>query len=921
MDNSLNDLIRRTRDNTSNSKYRNGDVSHVILIPNQQFITIKRTKLEEFWLDYCKMVYKGEGTYSLAEMNDRDMPVVVMMTFRFNRENISDEIFTDKFLIELIYAWQEAIKDKLDVSYDKRELACICLESQAPWQEGNSTFYEVRFQFPYCKTESTSISKIRDKAISILRKRNSLKLLEATPENDWDKIVDPHAHLEPLLLYKGIRAVGRPRLTFSSAYDEITPSHLKNEEVAVLELRNTFDPRSHSCVIQGLIHEEIFEEAKDADRIDPLFWLPLILSVNYSNTLVLAKTEDNIRDSSSNSAGDVPSFDDKESDLVKARYFIQFLKQERAVDIFSWQDVGRALFSSSFGNEDGLQAWIDFTEQSDHFMREDCEKFWSTFDSNTPVTYRSIAWFAKQDNPEEYRVWHENWCQESLEKAFDFSHANVAEWIYRLYWLEIACASADKSTWLTFNGVRWVHRERSIVITEKINKEVIPRLERIRIEISRHVHSVSDKSEKNIDENRIKAITELISKLSDQRFIGLIVKAAATPFHINYERFSEYADSNPDLMGCEDCVIEVIQVEGKYVEMTTGITTRSGKPEDYVTMNTKMSLKRHKYSWGHPDVKKVVEWIEKVHTDSTLRQEWFKEVASWLRGRNVNKRVSIWTGDKDNSKSLTIRCIELAFGQYFGKFPTSMFTGKRTSSSNANPELARSRGRHAMIIQETDEDTETFRKGIMKELTGGDTVFARLLHDNGGEFLPMFKLCIVCNKVPNFVGSDEAIKERVQIIPFLSKWSNDASDDPEEQYKTRRFKKDPTFESKIPILAPAMLWVLIQYYPKYVKEGLKQPPIVKAYTEKYWQDQDHYKQYVDDCIVIVEKDHGYDKSANISHTELFRHFKSWLLDSRPGSKLPDSNTAKKSLEKYLPGFENKKWYGIRIARDDDVVKC
>jgi phage/plasmid-associated DNA primase len=573
--------------------------------------------------------------------------------------------------------------------------------------------------------------------------------------------------------------------------------------------------------------------------------------------------------------------------------------------------VGRALYTSSNGSPEGLDVWIGFTTQSDHYTREDCEAIWESFAADEHITYKTIAWYAKHDNPEAYKAWHDSWCREALDKAMALDHVPVAEYIYRLYWLEVACASSDKSTWYVFNGIRWCPKQKTVALPHLINKDIVKRLEEVRIELAQHVHSLSNKIEKQTDEINIKAITSLIQKLYDQRFIQNIVKAATVPFHVEYENFLSWADNNPNLMGCEDCIIEADD---------KGIIIRDGKPEDYVTMTTKMSLNRIKYHWQHPHVQETMDWIKKIHVDSELRHEFLKECASWLRGRNIEKRVPIWSGDRDNSKSMIIRCLELAFSQYFGKFPTSMITGRRTQSSSATPELARTKGKHTMAIQETDEDVEAFRKGILKELSGADSLFTRGLYDGGGDMLPMFKLLIICNKIPSFIGSDAAIKQRVRIIPFLSTWVDEAPEDPQEQVKQRLFKKDPHFEIRLPTLAPALLWILVQYYPKYIEEGLREPKIVREYTEKYWRDQDFYGEYIKECLEIVETDEGEpDPNVGTTHMELYRHFKIWLKETNPNVKIPPSRDVKAVFEKRLYGFENKKWMGVKIVRDDNYL--
>lgn len=886
MDSSLHELLSQVKDNKPGA-------SHVTFIPQQQFHSIRRDRLGEFWEGYSRIVYKGEGIYSLAEMNQRDMPVVTIMTFEFN-QNEGTDLFTDKFLLELIYAWQKAIDDKLYLSENRQELICVVLESERAWNEGNITLYQVRLQFPLCKTDAENISRIRERAISILRRRNATRLLEVSPENDWEKIIDPNTHFEPLLLYKSVRS-NRPKMTLSGVYDEVTEEHMSKDYAQTYDLRDAFDPRYHSDVVNGLVSDDIFDES------DAIYWLPLILSINYTSSPTFMKEEP-------------PKVEiiKENTPLGWALHFMQMLSLHRSTDYFSWKDIGRALYSSSEGSEEGLNYWIKFTSTNDSFTSEECTRLYSTFEREPQVTYRTLAWYAKQDTEEDktfrYKFWHERWCDEALEKALELQHYPIGEYFYRLYWLEIACSNPEKMIWYTFNGVRWRRQSKFIAIARRLTKEVIGLLEQKRSELCSEVCTILNPVEKKPFEDRIKAFTSLISKLNDEGFVNKVIKTSAVPFHSEYECFKEYADTNPSLMAHADCVTEADESE---------ITIRKGKPEDYITMTTGMRLLKERFTWSDPRVKEVMEWIKKLHVNEELRKEFLKEISSWLRGGNINKRISIWSGGGDNSKSMFVRLLELAFGEYIGKLPVSLFVGKRSQTGNATPELARAKGKHLMISQELDEETEQFRKAFMKETAGMDSTYTRTLYDEGGEVQFMFFLIFVCNKIPRFIGVDRAIKQRVKIIPFLSTWSDDAPDDPEEQFKTKIFKRDPYFEVRIPQLAAPLLWVLIQYYPTYIKEGLKEPKLVKDYTRKYWEDQDYYQQYIDNCLEFAWNDNDDpDNSVFIPRQELFRNYKNWLFESVPGVKPPASKDVFEAFNKRLSYDENtKRWIGVRILRD------
>src|SRR5205814_9640648 len=56
-------------------------------------------------------------------------------------------------------------------------------------------------------------------------------------------------------------------------------------------------------------------------------------------------------------------------------------------------------------------------------------------------------------------------------------------------------------------------------------------------------------------------------------------------------------------------------------------------------------------------------------------------------------------------------------------------------------------------------------EAIIKELTGGDIISARLLYCEFEEFKPIFKLWLATNHLPSIRGTDHAIWRRIRVIP------------------------------------------------------------------------------------------------------------------------------------------------------------
>src|SRR5690606_1722159 len=151
-----------------------------------------------------------------------------------------------------------------------------------------------------------------------------------------------------------------------------------------------------------------------------------------------------------------------------------------------------------------------------------------------------------------------------------------------------------------------------------------------------------------------------------------------------------------------------------------------------------------------------------------MLHHFLKFCASCLRGGNNDKIFPIWTGDGDNSKSMMVKLFESTFGEYCLKFPVQMLSEKAANSGGPTPQLARAKGSRIAFLDEPEDDV-TLNKGIIKRFTGGDSFFARLLQDNGGDIKSTFKMILTCNKVPVITNPDPAIKKRVTLFPYESK--------------------------------------------------------------------------------------------------------------------------------------------------------
>lgn len=937
MDARLLDLLRNTRVDGSNERsafhfsqgrgLMNSDnkfgiggdsrpYTHLSMYGPHERWNIAQNKLAEFWRGYCDIVYQGNGNYSLAERPQEHMPVIYECKLQFDGLNTETSILYDEdFLIAMVYCAQQIILESLQVSDQYGELICIVLEAERHWVEENLLTTQFRLQFPYCKTDvPTQLRILRPRFIQRLRTLNVFSRLPCQPTKDWEQIIDPINLQQPILMYKSTSQPDRPKLVLNYIFGPIAHEQYESGEYEHLELEDVFRPTNHLHFQQDLISPAIFNDQEDIH-----YWIPFFTSVNYWTKVTLPKP-----DLLSTSASTLPSpasttssfkfgFHGTEEDPIDiAERLLPMLSRERVERDHYWLDVGKALYTSDKGGIRGLNLWIGFTEQANIHTRKECEDLYPNFRDNNYITIKTLAWYAKEDSPEAYNAWHKAWCLPAMENALSLLHEDVAAAVYRVYWLDYIAASMDQKQWYVFRGHRWVKLDQGVELRKELSGAFLQRYVEIRTTMSQRVQESADDKDRDFGNVLIKKVCELIKKLKTVTFKTNIMRAVMEYFHD--ENFLRIIDTNPDLLGMLDCVIDV---SGKQA------IARPGKPEDYISLCTGLPYLRH-LTWEAPLVKKLMTWMRQIFVDDDLRHYFLKMSASCLKGKNADKIFPIWTGEGDNSKSMLVKLFEACFGVYCIKFPTSTLTGKRSQSSAPTPEMARSKSTRVAFLQEPDDD-EVIRGGLLKELTGGDSFFARYLHDNGGEVQAMFKLILMCNKVPSIPTGGKAVKNRTRIIPFLSTWVVNPPPTEEEQYSRRLFKMDPFFDRQIPDLAKAFMWVLVEYYPKYISEGLQEPAIIAQATENYWQDNDIYQQFITEYIVRATRPNPEtgelepDTNATLTHGDVYREFKNWFRESFPGAKCPDSPTVKLELVARLGKQQNRRWTGIRLAQRDNGI--
>jgi P4 family phage/plasmid primase-like protien len=310
---------------------------------------------------------------------------------------------------------------------------------------------------------------------------------------------------------------------------------------------------------------------------------------------------------------------------------------------------------------------------------------------------------------------------------------------------------------------------------------------------------------------------------------------------IHKENFEEVLDSNRYLIGLENGVYDL-----------KAHRFREGQCEDYVHMSTKNEWDES-FTWQHEQVKDILLFVEQVLPDESVRQYILRLFASFCDGQPEEK-FHIFVGSGGNGKSKLIDLFLLAMGDYCGNLPVTALTASRPASNAASPEIERLKGRRFVSVMEPNKH-ECLQPGRLKELTGGDTIYARALHKEPIEYKPQFNMVLASNVYPAVPADDGGVWRRLKVVPFTSRFlDNPDPNDPTE------FKIDYALKDKLAKWGPAFFWMLMQYYEETANTlggTIPEPDVVKRKTQAYRQQNDHISHFQNDKIVKDDSPDAY----------------------------------------------------------------
>lgn len=293
---------------------------------------------------------------------------------------------------------------------------------------------------------------------------------------------------------------------------------------------------------------------------------------------------------------------------------------------------------------------------------------------------------------------------------------------------------------------------------------------------------------------------------------------------------------------------------GKTLDLSKeAFQVRDSEKSDMLTMSTRAIFQK---SATHPNWDK---FLESFLPDPTLRRFVQKVMGYSLVDGNPEKIIVFLFGPNHTGKTTILEAIGSALGDYASPINAVKLLGRNTGGPNS--EVLANVNKRMVFMSEIGTDYELSANSL-KQVTGNDSQQLRGVHS--AEVIaktPSFTPYVATNSIPSIQGGDEALSNRLLIIPFD---------------KSNKFsvKKEESIFS--PMVYPAIFWWLLEGFQMYKEEGLSRdewPEIIQDTSKKFSGEISPVHEFASRHLAKVS-----DKKAIVLREEVDMAWKTFTVD-------------------------------------------
>ncbi len=257
-----------------------------------------------------------------------------------------------------------------------------------------------------------------------------------------------------------------------------------------------------------------------------------------------------------------------------------------------------------------------------------------------------------------------------------------------------------------------------------------------------------------------------------------------------------------------------------------------------------------------------------------------------LTGTTSEKCIFLANGETNTGKTTLLATVRTLLADYAGQIKVESLMKERKGplDANAQSDLADLRGKRFVMTSETGQG-QRLREELVKLLSQGQSKYKAVRkYENPFEFPETWKIWMDCNHLPVVKGTDDAIWERLIVVPF-------------RHAVTKRKQNQKLSQQLIAREAKGIVAWMVEGLKAWTKEGLRLPAGMRQERKEWREESDDLNQWIEECCVKAT-------DAKTKSTELYSSYKVW----RATSGLFEESTQLFARKMKEHGF-NKKEYG------------
>ena len=426
--------------------------------------------------------------------------------------------------------------------------------------------------------------------------------------------------------------------------------------------------------------------------------------------------------------------------------------------------------------------------------------------------------------------------------------------MYELYKNEYKFASVSKK-WYTFTENSHYWRLVHDAFLNKMNKIIVSHINIYINDIARMSGFTTDDEKKNM-EKEVKISENAKRNMGMQPWRQSVVKELELLFFD--DTFDEAKNANENIICFKNGVYDF-----------EADAFRDGCRSDNFTWCVDSEYKE--FDENDDGILVFNKFFREIFVDNDVYIYFMHMLKYLFIGRNHMKSFFIWSGAGCNGKSLIITFLEQVLSDFSCSLPVEsvMVGANSNNSSSCTPHLARLDKKRLVLLKEPSVDMR-LSNGIVKLFTGNDSIYTRGLYQEGREILPTFKPILICNTIPK-INNEQASVNRLRLIPFQSRFTNEAPSTYDEQIDQKHFKVDYNMLPKLLQYKSQFCFIVVEFYKRHKNDQIFVPDAVKIFNDTYKTSNDLILKYVTECMSI-----NADESSSERFIDVYKHYKTWL---------------------------------------------